>query len=222
MDRLLRTVILYLQHQTAPPHLDSTRRVHRLCFNHSALLTLALQVVQTEPIAQYLSSVILCDSPRYSLDLRSTCLPLVCAAAVLICRSSKSLYIVGIEIRPYWQPRILFPECTSDILSAAVFLTRLPCASTHHVHLRASSSTSLNVRSASASLLGCFEYDGTRYGIGWRPSLLEWNLWNWRLDSGLSILRLAAPHNLRHLLRTRFEEMELSVFLCQPCECRNR
>ncbi len=83
------------------------------------------------------------------------------------CRSSsKSLYIVGIEIRPYWQLRIVFPECTSNILTAAVFLTRLPRASIHPAYMRASSFTSLNMRFTSASLLGCFEYDGTGYGIG--------------------------------------------------------
>ncbi len=52
---------------------------------------------------------------------------------------------------------------------------------------------------------------------GWRPSPLgEWNLRNQRLDEGLRLVdphRLIAPHNLRHLLRTRFEEMELWGFV---------
>ncbi len=43
--------------------------------------------------------------------------------------------IVGIGIRPYWQLRVLFLECTLDILTATVFLTRLPRASMHPVHM---------------------------------------------------------------------------------------
>ncbi len=107
----------------------------------------------------------------------------------------------------------------------AVFLTRLPCASIHPAYMRASSFTSLNTRSTSASLLGCFKYDGTRYGIGMAAFSGGVEPRNWRLDEGLRLVdphRLAAPHNLRHLLWTRFEEMELSVFLCQPCVCWNR
>ncbi len=51
---------------------------------------------------------------------------------------------------------------------------------------------------------------------GWQPSLREWNLQNWRLDEGPRLIephRLVAPDNLCHLLRTRFEEMELWGFV---------
>ncbi|PBK70199.1 hypothetical protein ARMSODRAFT_129832 [Armillaria solidipes] len=135
------------------------------------------------------------------------------------------LHIVGIEIRPYWRLRIYSLNVHQIIFTAAVFLTRLPCASMNPVHMRASSSTSLNVRSASASasLLGCFEYDERRYDIG--MTAFSAGVESLALASRLRFVdphRLAAPHDLRYLLRTRFEEMELSVFLCLPCVCRNR
>ncbi|PBK92308.1 hypothetical protein ARMGADRAFT_1165971 [Armillaria gallica] len=112
--------------------------------------------MQTQPIVQYLSSVILCDSPRYPLDLQSTCLLLVCAAAVLIGRSTpvthisttaEIVQIFKIVVHSLLYFLLAFPACLCILL------------------MREYLPPHLWVLSASAPPLGCFEYDEPRYGI---------------------------------------------------------
>ncbi|PBK92266.1 hypothetical protein ARMGADRAFT_183522 [Armillaria gallica] len=158
-------------------------------------------LMQTQPIAQYLSSVFLYDWPRYPLDLQSTCLPLLCAAAALIRRSTpvthisytaQSLQIFNIVVRR-WDRDLI-------ILAATHFIPGVYIRYSHRCRICYlpslcvyASCSYVNIflhvleRALRLCLFARLLRIQVRYGMG----MTERNRRNWRLDERFAARRFA-------------------------------